>query len=1000
MKTGRTIGEAAALAMVALALLSGCAEEPAALVASAKDFLAKNDRAAAILQLKNALQKNSDLAEARFLLGESLLETGDLAGAEKELRKAAELNYPADQVVPPLARALVARGEYKKVIDEFSTVAVTSAPGRADLQTAIGQARTGLGDAEGAAKAFAAALAAEPGHPPAVLGEARLKAAGGDLPGALALVETALAKSPTLTLGWQLKGDVLLAQDQVEPALAAYRKAVETKPDHVPAHYAAVTLLLQQGKTEEAGKQFAAMRKVAPRHPQTFYLQALLAFGEKNYAAAREAIQMHLKAAPGNVRGLLLGAQIDFQLGSYAQTEAALATVLQRAPKMSSARRLLVQTYLRVGRPGKALEALQPLLSDAQKDSDTLALAGEVYMQNGDAIAGARYFEQAAALDPKNAGKRTAAGRSLLAKGESARGISELEAAAAADTGIRADLVLVAANVRQRKFDAALAAVDAIEKKQPDKPLPHNLRGTVLLAKRDVAGARRNFERALAIDSAYFPAAASLARLDLADKKPEDAKKRFEAVVAKDPKNVQALLALAALRAQAGGPPDEVAALIGKAVAANSVEPAARLALISHYLRAKEPKKAVTVAQEAIAAFPDRPEVLDAAGQAYRAVGDSNQAIATYTKLAQLRPESPLPFMRMAELQIEAKDNAAAIESLRKALTIQPGLPEAQRVIIALDANSGRTDQALAAARGVQKERPKESMGYILEGDIYASKKAWGEAANAYRAGLKQAGTTDLANRLYSALNIGGKGAEADSFAASWLKDHPKDRAFRHHQAGSAIVKKDYASAARQYQALLDIEPNDVLALNNLAWVAGQLKDPKALEYAERAERLAPSNPAVLDTYGMLLVEKGDTARGVELLQKAVAAAPNAAAIRLNLARALLKAGQKDAAKKELDTLAKLGDRFPAHAEVAKLSEQFPVSAEVAKEREDAAREVERLQKAVAAAPSAAPIRLKLAQALIKAGQRSAARKELETLAKLGDKFADQAEVAKLMGSL
>jgi predicted Zn-dependent protease len=76
------------------------------------------------------------------------------------------------------------------------------------------------------------------------------------------------------------------------------------------------------------------------------------------------------------------------------------------------------------------------------------------------------------------------------------------------------------------------------------------------------------------------------------------------------------------------------------------------------------------------------------------------------------------------------------------------------------------------------------------------------------------------------------------------------------------------------------------------------------------------------------------------------------------------------------------------------------VSTDVAKATEDAAREVVRLQKAVAAAPNAAPLRLKLAQALIKAGQTVAARKELETLAKLGDKFADQAEVAKLMQSL
>jgi len=912
-----------AAALIAALLIAGCAEKPESLVASAKEHLGKNDRTAAMIQLRNALQKNSDLAEARFLLGESLLETGDLPGAEKELRKALELNYPVDQVVPPLARTLVARGEYKKVIDEFATADVTSRESKADLQTTIGQARSALGDVEGAAKAFAAALAAQPGYPTAVLGEARLKAAGGDLPGAIALVETTLAKSPTLTEGWQIKGDLLVAQGQLDAAIAAYRKAVETKPDQLLAHYMIVTLLMQQGKTEEAGKDFAAMQKVAPKHPQTLYLQALLAFREKNYAAARDAIQLHLKAAPNNLTGVLLGAQIDYQLGAYAQAQAALAMVLQRAPKQAFARRLLVRAYLREGRPGKAIEALQPLLQDAQKDSDTLALAGEVYAQNGDTAAAARYFEQAAALDPKSAGKRTAAALSHLAKGESERGLAELESAAAEDTGIRADLALVALNVRKRNFDAALAAVAAIEKKQPDKPLPHNLRGSVLLAKRDVPGARRSFERALAVDPNYFPAVASLARLDLIEKKPEDAKKRFETLLAKDPKNVQALLAIATLRAQAGGSSDEVAALIGKAVTANPAELTPRLALISLYVRNKEPKKAVAAAQDAVAAFPDRPEVLDAAGQAYRLAGDSNQAINTYNKLIQLRPDSPLPLMRIAEIQIAAKDNAAALETLRKALALKPDLIEAQRAIVALNVTGGRTNEALKAAREVQKARPKESVGYILEGNVYASTKAWSEAATAYRAGLKQTGTTDLATYLHSALNAGGKGPEADSFAASWLKDHPKDRVFRHYLAQRAIAKKDYASAARQYKALLEIEPDDVLALNNLAWIAGQLKDPKALEYAERADKLAPGNPVVLDTYGVLLVEKGDTARGIELLQKAVAAAPNAAAIRLNLARALIKAGQKDAAKKELDTLAKLGDKFAGQAEVAKLMQSL-----------------------------------------------------------------------------
>ena len=163
---------------------------------------------------------------------------------------------------------------------------------------------------------------------------------------------------------------------------------------------------------------------------------------------------------------------------------------------------------------------------------------------------------------------------------------------------------------------------------------------------------------------------------------------------------------------------------------------------------------------------------------------------------------------------------------------------------------------------------------------------------------------------------------------------------------------------------------------------------------------MRPSNPAILDTSACCSWKRATPRAASRCCRRRPTLAPNAAAIRLNLARALVKDGQKDAARKELDTLAKLGDKFAGQAEVAKLRSEFPVSPEVAKEREEAARDVERLQKAVAAAPNTAAMRLKLAQALIRAGQPAAARKELETLAKLGDKFEGQAEVAKLMQSL
>ncbi|MBA3506085.1 MAG: PEP-CTERM system TPR-repeat protein PrsT, partial [Betaproteobacteria bacterium] len=512
MKVPNAIGSKAAWALVAVTLLTGCSgATPEAILASGKEYLAKNDRPAAVIQLKNALQKSPDLVEARYLLGKTQLEMGEVQAAEKELRRASELKHPPDEVIPPLARAMLFSGEYKKVITEFGKTDLTTAEANADLQTTLGQAHLAQGNREAAGAAFAAALAAKSGYPEALLGQARLKARTREqLPEALAIVETALASAPKLTEAWQFKGDILAAQGQSDPALAAYLNAVQVKPDFVPAHAQIVVLYSQQGKADEAAKQLETMKKVAPRHPNTLYLQALLAYQKKDFAAAREAIQQELRLAPDYVPGLLLAGVIEIELKSYAQAEANLLKVLQRVPDQSLARRALIVNYLRSAQPEKALEAVRPVLETAENDSNMMALAGEVYMQNGDIAEATRYFDKAALLDPKDPSKRTARALSQLAGGETDRPLRELEQVAATDTGIRADLALVAANLRRRDFDRALVAIDALEKKQPESALPHNLRGAALVGKGDEAAARRSFERALTLNASFFPALANL----------------------------------------------------------------------------------------------------------------------------------------------------------------------------------------------------------------------------------------------------------------------------------------------------------------------------------------------------------------------------------------------------------------------------------------------------------------------------------------------------------
>ncbi len=187
---------------------------------------------------------------------------------------------------------------------------------------------------------------------------------------------------------------------------------------------------------------------------------------------------------------------------------------------------------------------------------------------------------------------------------------------------------------------------------------------------------------------------------------------------------------------------------------------------------------------------------------------------------------------------------------------------------------------ALAVAREVQKQRPKESMGYILEGDIHASKKAWGEAVAAYRNGLKQAGTTDLAIRLDATLRAGGSVAgrrqiRRDLAEGSSQGSRPSATILRK----AAMAQEGLRDCARRSTGPRStIEPNDALALNNLAWVAGQIEGSRRRSsMRNRPTSSRPNNAAILDTFGMLLVEKGETKRGVEMLQKAVSLAPSVA---------------------------------------------------------------------------------------------------------------------------
>ncbi len=626
-----------------------------------------------------------------------------------------------------------------------------------------------------------------------------------------------------------------------------------------------------------------------------------------------------MKVAPDNPKVLQLAGAIAFNTRSLLQAENYLGKALQIMPDLPVARALLAQAELRSGDPAKALSTLEPLLANDNPDAESFSLAGEAYLQSGQLRLAEANFARAAKINPGDSKARTALALTQMTDGNADTIFAQLRSISSSATDTYADLALVSASLRRNDLDTALKAIDTIEKKQPNKPLAANLRGRVFLLRRDTVRARASFERALEIDPVYVPAVASLADIDLAENKPEAAKKRFDSVLASDPKNVNALVAIAGLQARAGGSKEEVAGLLASAVKLNPGEIAPRLLLVDHYLAKKDFEPALLTAQDAVVALPESLELLDALGRAQLAAGQTNQALSTFNKLAGLKSDSPDAQLRLASVYLIEKNPSAATQSFKRALQIKPDLLIAQQGLVELLIAAKHPDEAVQTARIVQKQRPVDPAGYLLEAAAEGAQSHFATAADAYRAALKRSASTETAMKLHSTLGIQKKDSEADDFAATWLKDRPKDATFLFYLGEVSLGRGNLPAAEDYFQRVLALKADNALALNNLAWVMAKLKKPGAVNYAERANALLPDRPALMDTLATALAAEHQIEQAIATEKKALALSAGNPTLRLALAKLYIQSGDKASARIELEALAKLSDKFSSQAEVGQL---------------------------------------------------------------------------------
>ena len=888
---------AATLATLLAGGLSACkSESPESLLAEAKQFAQKGDKKAAQIQLKNVLSQDPENAEARFLLAKTSFELGELAAAEKEARRAIALKYAPEEANLLLARILMGLGEFQKALDETEYARRIPA-----VLTLRGDAALGLRKLDQARQEFNDALAAEPASADALTGLARLSALGKDLDAARDFADQAIAKDAGNVAAWTFKGELLRAQQKPEEAMAAFREVLKLDPSNRNANLEAAYLDIVAGKYDAAQAAIAAARKGSPKNITVQYMQAVLDFSRGNYKNAHDTLQSVLKASPEHLPSTLLAGAADYHLGNLQQSQFALRKYLTAVPENTYARKMLAATLLRTGEPGDAMELLRPALKDKSPDAAMLELAGEAAMQLHQPEQALAYLTQAAQLAPERAPLHLALGRARLAQGDRNGALSELEQAVALDPkALPAATALVRTQLELGLTDKALATVGTLEQQFPNEVQLQLLRGLTLLVKKDNAGARAAYTKAVAMAPASYPAAASLARLELLENKPDAARQHLTALLQKDPKSVEAMTALALLADQSGQRAD-AAGWLEKAAAEQPAQLGPTLRLGAYYLQGGTPAKTIDLMRKAQVSNPSNTAVLDLMSRAQLASGDKAGALETASKLTSVAPKSAAAQLRVAAIHLQLKNDTAAAADVKKALALEPNYLAAMLMQADLALNKGETDKALDQAHAIQKAHPKLAAGFLVEGDLMMLQKKPAQAVSAYDKALALGKTPQLLLKLTAALHAAGKAKEADQRVAAFRQSQPDEPLSGMYVAERSIVGKDYKQAAQQLEAVLKRSPGNVAALNNLAWVYQQDRDARAVPTAEQAYKLSGDSPMVMDTLGFMLVEQGKLERGVPLLRKAAELAPKAGEIRYHLAVGLHKSGDKAQARKELE---------------------------------------------------------------------------------------------------
>jgi putative PEP-CTERM system TPR-repeat lipoprotein len=864
----------------------------------------KGDMRETLLLERSAVASNDKSAEARLGLAQSLLKVNDGAAAEKGFRVAKNLGADKWVVLQGIGEAEQMQSHWQAMLDDLPDTSPVPAV-TAKLLLLRGTAHLGLGQLPAARTTLAAAEAAVPGEANTLLLSALVARAAGDIPGARAKADAALQKDPTLVEAVLLKLRTTNARTDLAGALALADRAIEVAPWMIVPRLERANLLMLSGKDAKAQEDVDTVLSRLPRMPTAQYLNAVLLARAGKYLEASAAFQRLGAVAERFPRALYIESVIASRLGNRDTAEGFATRYNTRFPGERDGILLLAKAHLAANRADLAVPLLEQAIAAERSsggaiDPAFLSLLGDAYAGLGRTSDALRVRQEAAAIAPDNAAILNGLGMSQLGQGD---------VSAALDTlGHAAELAPPPDAVSTRLFAAALAVGDIDRASttlaqrraaEGQTEAVGTMAAMLLVGKGDIEGARRAFEGLRKTYPDAVGPQVGLARVLVAEGHPTEASTILQGVLAKEPANTLAFAAQLQIWIAAKNFEPALRAAQAAEIA-SPTDPRFTAAKAELMILSGDPKGALTMLEDRRGTGTLPPVLLVELAKAQEATGSPDAALATFATMLAAAPGNFEVRFAQVNLLLAQKRIEDAKASLRAGLAASPGVYGAMRALVVLETRTGGLDAGLKVAAELRAQPTAMPAAAFLQGDLLMEAKQFDRAAQAFQDEFTKAPGTPLALRLATAQVAAGHIDAATAGLHQWSDTHPNDPDVAGLLAKLEVGAGHWDQATTELERRLQRRPNDAAALNDLAWIYQTKNDPRALALAQHAYQISPV-AQIADTLGWIMLQHGDTAPALSLLQKASAQRPDDPALAYHLAVAYQKSGKPEDARKALE---------------------------------------------------------------------------------------------------